>query len=498
MGAVVEVEGHPAGSGPLALKFLREELLADDGAADRFRRELATHHRLTTGRRQVPRLVPCLAFDDGPDPATIHGIFPFYPDGNLLQFLESGAGSAVCLRILSDAVEGLQSMHGLRTVHRDFCPANIFVVREGGVIRGVLGDLGMAVPLDGNTVFDERRVADDLRLRPGHPGYIDRVHSGTSEGDLFSVGATLYRLLAGRDPAPVDEGPLSLPPPDACRPEVGRDLHRQANEVIERLTHPGVQSRYRDAAEARAAILSLAEGASTGEETASRRILHPALLLAGAGLLAAALWFGWTGWNGAGGNDAAGEIAANPSSEEGSLPDAVPESGRYEAENPTLDESGPAEGVTAQAPAPPPRPTLTPKPTPAPTPTPTPVPPVPRDLIARANALIGDGEYGRARALLEDAARRHPGDPDVAGLLAPLLARGGPDELDRAESLLSRALAGQPERGDLRLALARLEAQRGRMDRAVETLDAAPAGSSHRREIRALAVTLDRQRHRLE
>jgi len=127
---------------------------------------------------------------------------------------------------------------------------------------------------------------------------------------------------------------------------------------------------------------------------------------------------------------------------------------------------------------------------------PTPVPPVPGHIISAANALLDAGDIPQARALLEDAANNYPGDPDVAGLLAALLARGGPGDLDEAERLLTRALEDSPGRGDLRLTLARLKAQFGRMDAAVATLEGVPPDSSHRREIRALAVTLSREGHR--
>jgi len=491
MGAVVEVEGHPVGPGPIVLKLLREEMLGDDRAAGRFRRELATHHRLTTGRRQVPRLVPCLAFDDGPDPAKIHGIFPFYPDGTLLQFMESGAALAAGLRVLADAVEGLQSMHGLRTVHRDICPQNIFVIRQGGVVRGVLGDLGMAVPLDGNTVFDESQVADDLRLRPGHLGYIDRVHSGTPEGDLFAVGATLYRMLAGRDPGPAADLPLGLPPPEECRPEVGRSLHLEAEAVIARLSHLDLGQRYADTAQAREAILTLAAAASAAEETVElRRNLHPGVILAVIGLLAAGLWVGWGWWGGPKRHEGVGPIPVTRNSQERPSPVVPQDFGADGSGRRNPDEVAPTPLVAAQG--------AVEASSPSPVSEPTPVPPMPAHLIAGANALIGDGEYARARALLEDAAVDYPGDPDVAGLLAALLARGGPGEIDWAEELLGQALESHPDRGDLRLTLARLEAQRGRLNRAVATLDAAPPDSSHRREIRSLAVTLDREGHRLE
>lgn len=88
-----------------------------------------------------------------------------------------------CLRLgiaLSGALAHLQSHHLL---HRDIKPGNVLYVRG----KPVLADFGLAI--------DAREAASIV----GTPGYEPPEHHGTAQGDVYSLGKTLYKAATGRE-----------------------------------------------------------------------------------------------------------------------------------------------------------------------------------------------------------------------------------------------------------------------------------------------------------
>ncbi len=103
----------------------------------------------------------------------------------------------VLLLTLCDAVE---HAHRNLVVHRDIKPANVLVDRDG---RPRLLDFGIGKLLDDDNGLTR---ADQRALTPGYasPEQI-RGEPITTEADVYSLGALLYELLAGR-PAFAGEG----------------------------------------------------------------------------------------------------------------------------------------------------------------------------------------------------------------------------------------------------------------------------------------------------
>jgi len=530
MGVAARIEGFPGSADPVVVKLLRLELLNDPQAVARFRRELRVHRRLWT-ELQAPRLVPCLGVGETGGAAGLFGVFPFYPDGSLAQAGEWLPLEEV-LRCLADAAEGLGALHGHRYIHRDVCPANIFVSKEGGVTRGRLGDLGVAIPLSGNTFVHDTVVERERRFDVGHPGYVDPWFGGTPLADLYGLGAALYRLLTGTSPPviPTPNG-LRLPEPESCRREVTGGLHSRVQELLGRLTARSREQRFASASEASAALQELATLAAASEASARNtdhlgRGLFIRWSFGGlAALLGTILLGSMVGGLGFGkkasGQNPPRTITLAPKVVQGTpapTPTAVTGStGRRDEAVSTARRSVVASGLPRNTSA-----------------TSLGLSPSGSNKDRTVNMNTGEREKTRKNgnlevvvaksatsappddvgALLREASRhvsrRHlgeaevvlrralavaPGNPDAASLLALVLSRSPGGEIE-ALRVLRTALQEHPGETKLRVQLSRLLASSGDLDGAVAVLDGAPAGANGWAELARWRVTLERLRRR--
>lgn len=182
----------------------------------------------------------------------------------------------VALRICADACAGLHAVHELRgpdgryleVVHRDVSPQNILVS-----VRGTtkLIDFGVAKARERRT---EDTTAGTLKgkleyMAPeqasGEP--IDR------RADVYSMGAILYELLAGRPVRDCDEGRQLLALHElvtgAPYPPLPANVPHLVRSVVDRALMRDPNMRYRSADELRHAIeqviLATGQGASTDD-----------------------------------------------------------------------------------------------------------------------------------------------------------------------------------------------------------------------------------------
>jgi serine/threonine protein kinase len=95
---------------------------------------------------------------------------------------------------LAQICDGLSFIHSRSLLHRDVKPSNILVTAAR---RGILVDFGLAKGFFDDQITDHGRVVGTYRYMSPEQA---RGEPLDARSDLYSVGATLYELLAGRPP----------------------------------------------------------------------------------------------------------------------------------------------------------------------------------------------------------------------------------------------------------------------------------------------------------
>ncbi|MBL8798599.1 MAG: protein kinase [Planctomycetia bacterium] len=194
-----------------ALKVLRKELLADKEVVARFYREIEVVSQISH-----PNIVH--AFDAGPVGSTLILAMEFI-EGVDLERLVKKSGKlhiAQACDYIHQAALGLQHAHEKGLVHRDIKPSNLLVNRSASSVdlrSGLWGqvkilDLGLArLRYPGNSATKNLTVLAGSSVMQGTPDYmapeqaID-FHTADIRADIYSLGCTLYCLLAGQPPFP--------------------------------------------------------------------------------------------------------------------------------------------------------------------------------------------------------------------------------------------------------------------------------------------------------
>jgi len=196
MGMVVAATHLGLGT-PVALKFLHAALATNHNVVERFARE-ARASALLRGEH-VCRVSDVGAFDDG-SPFIVMELLNGRDLATILRENGPLPANIVCDYLLQACI-AIGEAHAQGIVHRDLKPGNLFLTMkpDGSPLIKVL-DFGVAkAPQDGN--FSLTQTANVI----GSPGYMSPEQLRSSKeadarSDIWSLGVTIYELIAGRQP----------------------------------------------------------------------------------------------------------------------------------------------------------------------------------------------------------------------------------------------------------------------------------------------------------
>ncbi|MEE4329568.1 MAG: serine/threonine-protein kinase [Wenzhouxiangella sp.] len=270
-----------------ALKILKGQL--GSSAMALFLRERQTLARLR--HPNIAALLDAGASDSGRPYLVsefIEGLtFDRYLDANNLSPGE-------CVRLLLPIVDAVAYAHQQFVLHRDIKPANVIVDQDGSPY---LLDFGVSAAL---TDASEGPV-DAVSLTPYTPSYAapEQIRNAPVDvrTDCWSLGALLYRALAGRSPFAAEDVDDTIravldetPEPPGDQPEL--------NAIVARCLAKPIDDRYEDAGQLREDLKAWLDGMPVRAASNSRRYLvrkwfrRHRLLTASSALAAASLLTG--------------------------------------------------------------------------------------------------------------------------------------------------------------------------------------------------------------
>ncbi|MCA9155197.1 MAG: protein kinase, partial [Planctomycetales bacterium] len=207
MGAVYKAR-HRGLETLVAVKVLHPQRQADEITLERFQREM-----IAIGRLDHPQIVR--AIDAGEDQGIHYLVMEFVDGVDLARVVQQGGSLplADACEVIRQAALGLAYVHRQGRVHRDVKPSNLMLANDGTV---KILDLGLAQVAE-YTIEEGGGGADDL-LGGSSKADLTRTHQvmGTLEymapeqardsrrvdyrADIYSLGATFYKLLTGHSP----------------------------------------------------------------------------------------------------------------------------------------------------------------------------------------------------------------------------------------------------------------------------------------------------------
>jgi eukaryotic-like serine/threonine-protein kinase len=274
------------------------KVLSPDAATDGERRARFEQEAQAASALNHPNIATIyeIATDDG----TSFIAMEYVPGRTLAEAIpRKGLNLSEALRYAVQIADALARAHGSGIIHRDLKPGNIIVTPDG---RVKLLDFGLAklVQRDDSAAADVTRTTGDLTaagMVVGTTRYMSpeqaRARPVDARTDIFSFGAVLYEMIAGRRAfdgdsvleiatAVVRDNPAPLA---EAAPDVPRDLER----IVTRCLRKDPDRRFQTAADLKVALEELREESESGPQPARVPPARRRSVLALTGLTALAL-----------------------------------------------------------------------------------------------------------------------------------------------------------------------------------------------------------------
>lgn len=246
----------------VALKVLPDHRQHDDATVARFSREMTAIGSLS--HRNI-----VVATDAG-EHAGKHFLVMEYVEGADLATVIKRHGPlrmADAVACIVQAAAGLRHAHVHGIVHRDIKPANLLLARDGTI---KILDMGLAL-------LDTRYSSMELRLTQSAQvmGTLEFIapeqgmasHEVDVRADIYSLGATLFKLLCGEAPFPTSQYDTPIKMMAAIvhgeAPSIGekQDVPKTLAAVVDRMLKRDPQQRFSSPQQVVDALEPFAEGA---------------------------------------------------------------------------------------------------------------------------------------------------------------------------------------------------------------------------------------------
>ena len=194
----------------VALKVLKAETLPDPDKSDRAARSTEGEIATTLQHENVVR-----TYEYGGSGGTRYIVMEYVDGPNLRHVIRKGGlAHENKLDVIMQIGRGTEYIHSKGLVHRDLCPKNILLNKDG--VAKII-DFGLAIV--------EREKIPNLWERSGTASYMApeqiRGNQGDCRADIYAFGLTMYEILTNRRPFEGDsrlqkmQGHLNIeaPPP---------------------------------------------------------------------------------------------------------------------------------------------------------------------------------------------------------------------------------------------------------------------------------------------
>src|SRR5579863_10200077 len=292
MGEVYEARDRELG--PVALKTIRRDLIGDRAALRRFKQEVQLARKVTSP--YVCRIHELFTFpDDGQHRAAAFLTMELLEGTTLAKRIELGPLPwSEAEPISVELCQGLEALHAVGLVHRDFKPGNAMLAKRGSVTQAVVMDFGLALRPE-ESLHGGQKLTETSSI-VGTPGYMapEQFEGGkvSPATDIYALGLVLYEMATGKRPFEAST-PLAAAVRRAKRPPTASSIQpglpSRVDRVIEKCLEYEAADRFQTAGEVADA---LREDAHHRLPTSSR-LVRPRmiaaciilLLLGGAGLI---------------------------------------------------------------------------------------------------------------------------------------------------------------------------------------------------------------------
>ena len=236
----------------VAVKFILPAYANDLDFIRRFESEANLVARL-----EHPHIAPL--YDFWRDPGGAYLVMRFLRGGSVHQSLQDGPYELnAASQLLDQIASALDFAHRQNVIHRDIKPSNILLDEDG---NAYLADFGIAQDLAG--INKNKAVLETIA---GSLDYMapEQAHGEaiTPRSDIYSLGITLYEMLAGDHPfkngSSIERFYKHINDPVPEINTLPGDTQDSVNEIIQKATAKNPKRRYQDALDMAAAFRALA------------------------------------------------------------------------------------------------------------------------------------------------------------------------------------------------------------------------------------------------